>query len=214
MYQTRMIATALFAAHAVFALPITVLNPSFETFNALNNACAGADCAFNVAAVPDWQGGFVTGSFRPGTNTLYFDSLPDGIIVGYASDGALSQTVSETVQDGVTYTLLVDLGNRKDLNPFGSISLTIGGNAPIFGTGPAIPEGGFATYTVSYTGIPADIGKSIQISLFAGGTGAFYDNVRLSNSLTAPEPIPEPSSIALTAMGCGLLAVVRKRRRR
>lgn len=213
--MTRTIAAAVFAATTTaFAAPITVLNPSFETFNPLNIACPGTDCAYNVDTIPDWGGGPFTGSFRPGNNSLYFNSIPDGNIVAYVFDGELNQTVSETVQLGVTYTLQVDIGERKDRAPGGVAYLVIGTeeHGP---TGPVIPEGEFRTYTATYTGVAADVGKSIRISLrqtFANGT---FDNVRLSNSLPGPSPtpIPEPSSIALTGVAAGCLAAVRKLRR-
>jgi hypothetical protein len=202
----------LFACMAV-AGPIAVINHSFEEFETLVGGCAGTNCGFNLGPVPGWTASSGSGSFRPGTNTLYFDLVPDGSVTGYTSSGFLEQTVSETVAEGLLYTLLVEVGNRKDFAQTGTVALLIGG-VPIVADTVAAPEGGWATHTVMYTGLPGDVGKTIGIRLSSENQQGNYDNVRLSSSGdSATSPIPEPASLVLTAFGLAAVAVSRRRRR-
>jgi len=188
----------------VFATPITVANASFETTNPLDIPCLGTGCAFNTAAIPGWFNtpGGNTGSWQPGNpaNTFYFDTIPDGNTVGYSSGQLIYQDVSEVVQLGVTYTLLVEVGNRKDFPQAGIVQLFIGGinqpgNTIVTATGGTAVEGGWTTFTATYTGIAADVGKFITIGLRANNLGGDFDNMRLSSSTAAT--VPEPSSLWL-----------------
>jgi hypothetical protein len=192
------------------AAVISVNNASFETFNPLNQTGCGANCAFNVASIPGWVNGGTSGSFRPGNpaNTTYFDSIPDGEIIAYSNDSTITQTVAATVQAGLLYTLMVDVGNRKEQNFTGSVELLIGSTV-IAATGVAAPEGAFSTYTALYTGLLADVGKSITIRLSSAGAQGNFDNVRLSDSTGSL--VPEPATIGLMGLAVGLLAFSRKR---
>lgn len=193
------------------AAPIFVANSSFETLpvGGLPNGGCGANCLWSDASsgIPGWNVGSQSGLFQPGSafgNTAYFNFVPDGITVAWVDQGSITQTTAATVQLGVTYSLLVEVGRRTDLLGVGSIHLVIGGSTLILGTGSTPAVGGWSTYTATYTGLAGDVGKSIGIALNAGTQGD-YDNVRLNNN------IPEPAT--WTLIGAGVLALAARKRR-
>ena len=99
--------------------PIFVNNFSFETLPAggLPEGC-GVGCTYSTGAIPGWSGGTgLFGQFQPGTP--WFTTPPsDGSATMAWSQGlTIAQTVLPTVQLGVTYTLMVDLGLRLDPGP-------------------------------------------------------------------------------------------------
>src|SRR5262249_52459734 len=157
------------------------------------NSC-GAGCSFSTAVqgIPGWNVGFVDGVAQVGGSGALFNFIPDGATVAYADDGGITQTTSATVQLGVTYTLLVDIGLRKDRSAIGTANLVIGGTTLIAATGVTPASGNWSTFTATYVGLAGDVGKTIGIALNPASQGD-YDNVRLSDNLTAA-PAPEPSS--------------------
>ncbi|MCC6536493.1 MAG: PEP-CTERM sorting domain-containing protein [Bryobacterales bacterium] len=209
----QLLLTTVLAAGISRAAVITVNNASFETFNPLNLACAGAGCAFNTALIPGWtNSGGNNGSWQPGNpaNTNYFDFLPDGVTIAYSNSGAISQTVTETAVAGVTYTLMVDIGNRKDLVPTGGAQLLVGANT-INAAGGNLAEGGWTTFTATYTAQAGDAGQAIVIRLITDGAQADFDNVRLSDSVTRGGDVPEPGTLVLMGAGLSAVALVRRR---
>jgi MYXO-CTERM domain-containing protein len=205
---------AFLAASTAVASPLLVNNFSFETLAAggLPFGC-GTSCSYSTDLIPGWTiTGSQTGQFKPGppSTTTYFNSVPDGTTIAYTSGGSISQTVAPLVQLGVVYTLMVDVGVRKDIgfDP-GSEALIINGNS-YFATGVPATPGNFSTFTVTYTGLAADVGKSITIQLIAGGSQGDWDNVRLSDS--TPTGLPEPASALMALTALALLGVVRRKR--
>lgn len=192
-----------------FAAPITVNNFSFEALPAggLPADLCGAGCSYS-GTILGWTrpvgGG---GQFQPGShvsNFRYFDYIPDGITIAYNNGGTISQTVGATVELGVVYTLQVDQGERHDsTNPGTSVQLLIGSNAPVIATGTAPVAGGWSTYTATYTGLAADVGKPITIALYSPGVQGLWDNVRLDASQAA---IPVSTPATLPLVGAGLAA--------
>lgn len=200
-----------------FATPITVNNFSFEALPAggLPFGGCGAGCAWSSFSrdsshsIPGWtQTVFAgdSGQFQPGShvsNFRFFDYIPDGITIAASDGGIISQTVGATVELGVIYTLQVDQGMRYDyLNPGTSVQLLIG-NVPITATGTAPVAGGWSTYTATYTGLAADVGKTITIALHSPGIQGQWDNVRLDASQAA---IPVSTPATLPLVGAGLAA--------
>lgn len=206
----------LLQAAALHATSLTVTNPSFETLPAggLSFAC-GTGCSFSagVGAIPGWTNSATGGEFQPGepTNTTFFNvRASDGTpTIAYTDSGTISQVVGATVQTGVVYILLVDIGRRNDVAFDGTADLLINGvRYAAIGTAPS--AGNWATFTATYTGLTADAGKSITIELNTTGMEGDFDNVRLSdNTGTAT---PEPGTLML--MGSGLLGLAGFVRRR
>ena len=201
----------LFAATGL-ADVIPVVNGSFETLpgTGLPNGC-GTGCAYSTGAIPDWT--FTSGSggqFQPGA-AGYFTTLSDGPTSAYSNGGVISQTVAETVQVGVTYTLLVDLGFRTDKSVAfdGSADLLVNGNH-YAAVGSTPTRGNWSTFTATYTGLSADAGDSITIELNSSGTQGNYDNVRLFDSNNS---LPEPSYAGMLVMGLAGLMMLALRRR-
>lgn len=179
----------LVAAKA-WAAPIPVNNPSFEQLptGGLPNGC-GAGCSYNEDFIPGWINtpfaglGLASGQFRPGTNTgntTYFNSLSDGPTSAYTSDGCIEQTVGVTVQTGVTYTLVVDVGWRNDAGPTGVPRLRVN-NIYYDAVGTAV-QGGWGAFTATYVGRAQDAGSAITICLNSVSFQGNFDNVRLSDS--------------------------------
>ncbi len=213
MYKNLICLLAL--AGSLGAAPVTVNNFSFEDFNPLTIGC-GTDCAFNITTIPGWTGSGSSGSFQPGnpSNTDYFDFIPNGAIVAYTNSNAISQVVGNVVAN-TTYTLLVEVGNRKDRNfpAAGIVKLLVGATeytaAPV-----AVAEGGWSTFSVVYSALASDVGQALTIRLSASEAQGNFDNVRL-NAEVSPNgnsPVPEPAGLG--AVGLGLLAVARRYRRR
>ena len=203
--------TGLTLASNAEAAIITVINPSFETLpvGGLPLGC-GVNCSYSATSIPGWTTGAAVGQFRPGApiNTTYFNTLSDGPTSAYSNGGTISQIVAPTVQLGVLYTLLVDIGWRKDQSGSGTAALTIGGT-PILATGTLI-QGTFQTFTATYTGLAADVGKTIGVLLSrTAGSQANFDNVRLSDSIGSA--VPEPGTIGMMAAGLGALLVMRRK---
>jgi len=195
---------------AGFASSIFVSNASFETLPAGGLTLAGyAGGVYSIGPIPGWVNGGTSGQFQPGgpagtVPNAYYNTLDTGPTEAYTNGGTISQTVGATVQVGVVYTLLVDLGARLDEGFTGVADLLINGNQ-YFATGTPI-LGGFATFTAIYTGVAADAGDSITIELSDPtftGQGDF-DNVRLSNNLSS---VPEPATCLTCLAGLALAAL-------
>jgi len=206
---------SLFGTFSMAANPIFVSNFSFETLpvGGLPNDGCGTGCFYSTGAIPGWTGSTATsGQFQPGTqlgNTTYFGTLSDGNTSTFTNGPILTHTVIPTVQLGVIYTFMVDLGRRKDSLFLGAADLLINGNR-ILATGTAPTSGNWSTFTATYTGLSADINQPITIELRTTGFEANFDNVRLSNNLTG---IPEPAGVTLLGLGLVGLAVFSRRKR-
>jgi len=198
---------------ATYASTITVLNPSFEQLpsGGLTNTC-GTGCSFGPG-VPGWTTTGADGEFRPGapTNKTIFNTIPDGTTIAYSNGGTTSQIVTPTVVAGEIYTLTVDVGVRKGGSDPGSEALVINGHTYL-ATGTLPVGGNWATFTATYTGKAADVGKSIEILLSSPGVQADWDNVKLSG--VPGSDVPETTTSLLLGTGLALLGLVARRKRR
>jgi hypothetical protein len=204
----------LFTALGLSA-PITVQNASFETASGYSScAFIGAGCQFTVAAPNGWgaTGSSLTfGVLDPGTTTNLLNSVPDGVNVAYHNGGTLFQTVTPTALPGLTYTLLVDVGLRKDFPHVGIVELLIGSTV-ITATGTNPTSGDWSTFQAQYTASLADLGEAITIRLRSTAAQAVFDNVRLDATEASDPAIPEPSTMALVGLGAlGMVAWARRK---
>ncbi|MDX2269275.1 MAG: hypothetical protein NW208_14300 [Bryobacter sp.] len=92
------------------------------------------------------------------------DVVPDGSNVAFNNGGTLSQVLADTALAGVTYTLLVDVGLRKDFPSVGIVELVIGSTV-ITATGTAPTLGNFSTYQAQFNATSANLGEAIEIRL-------------------------------------------------
>jgi hypothetical protein len=195
--------------------PITVLNHSFETASGYTSCSnLGAGCQFTIGGTTNWSstGGTQVGILNPGSTTNLLNSVPDGSNVAYANAGTLSQTVAATALAGFTYTLLVDVGLRKDFPSVGIVELLVGSNV-VTATGINPTSGNFSTFQAQFNATSAELGQAITIRLTSVGTQAIFDDVRLDATGTSAPGIPEPGTMALVGLG-GLGMAVWARRKR
>jgi len=203
------------------ANPITVNNFSFEALpvGGLTNTNCGVACAYSMnTLIPGWTAaapaGQNYGQWQPGSssgNTQYLDYVPNGSTVAYSDAGTISQSVGTISAANLLYTLLVDVGLRKDPGrpvTLGQVALIVD-SMPIMASvvGAAPVAGGFSTYMATFTSSVADIGKPIVIQLSSTAYQGVFDNVRLFDSA------PEPATTVLVGFGIGAVALLARRRR-
>jgi hypothetical protein len=199
-----------------------VIDPFFvgdPMFNSDNSTCSGGllPCGpYNignydggtVSALPDWTVNSLAGFFAPIFYTSpVFPTPPPGGGDYYAfaeADGTISQEItSETILAGVTYTLDVYVGYPDNLGlgaPDPHVLLDIGGTLVAVGaTTGTLTEGTFVLYTATYTGTALTAGENLTIDLGNTSGTAMFSNVTLT------DPIPEPASFSMLALGIGLL---------
>ncbi len=193
-----------------FATPVTINNHSFET----PDLSTGATWTNTIT---DWTNTSAAG-------TSFIERIP-----GFSSDGAQhlgiqgGATVYQDVglfADNTTYTMTVNIGNRNNnFTRIGNTSTweildTLG---TVYASGVWDAEAGTADGTfgpdqsIVYS-TPASGGPTgaIRLALRQVGEGrSHWDNVRLDYTA-----VPEPSTLALLALGGGSLMMGRRRRRR
>jgi hypothetical protein len=213
-YNTSSLFTFLFilvlgsVAGPAWADVIPVQNASFEITNPLNIPCSiPANCNFNFGPIPDWTLTGAGGSWHPSA-AFYNLPLPDGSIVAFGNGGTISQTLSTSVLPNTGYTLSVDVGHRLDgyVTNY-TIAIYAGSKLldSLTGSNGAIPIGTFAEETLSFMS-GATAAGDLRIVLTSAGSQADFDNVRLMTDA------PEPASLSLLAVACGLILFVFRRR--
>lgn len=214
------------AAAGAGAAPLTVANPSFEdtTGTTIFNE-------FSFGPPPGWElyqfGVDTNGGVGP---TFFVGTLNPSITgSGGAGEYGLRQTLSATLQPNTVYTLQVAViniasgtavsGDFFDLSGFPGyrVDLLAGGSVLASDNNTlAIPEGGIATSTVTFTTGSTHLllGQLLGIRLVnlnqdvpGSDLEVDFDLVRLDAT-----PIPEPWPLGALATAAGLASLLRRRR--
>ena len=200
---------SLASASQSHAAQVLLVNPNFT---ANNNGSADNGLGFDqggAAEVPGWSQDLpVVDSGVADTGGLWSAELNQ-------DNGNVYQTSSHSILNGDMFTLTFDAKNafqgseitvvlyRLDSGPTTRTPLATR-NATVGNT--------FASFSLSYTALPADAGKPIGIEFFnasnvAGGESwASFDNFVLD-----VVSVPEPTSMAVLGSGLGVLALRRRR---
>ena len=194
-------ALSLIAASA-HAAPVLVNNHGFEERNLAPGGFDSLVPSGWVRAVNNSE----VGTFRPSIASWGYITS-EGNNLFYANGGFIQQTTSELLAIGGTYTLEVDVINRRNYFHGYTVQLLAGDTViaqDISGLTP--PVGGFLVSTLTYSPAANDplLGQPLTIRL--GGTiQANFDNVRLNS-----DGIPAPASVGAFALA-GVLAARRRR---
>jgi len=189
------------SATVLAAMPITVVNPSFEA-----DALGDGSISHTITGWQTTSGGG-DGVFNPSA-AQYPDGLPDGTNVAYTNlpGNFVSQTVTDVVEAGRIYTLRVQVG-RKVGESFAGYRVqlrTADDTILAEDDSTQTPAAGeFVPVTVTYRAEAGDpeLGEQLKIYLAAPGVQANFDDVHLDVSrdcLERPEgmvgwwPLDEP----------------------
>lgn len=219
----RTIALLLSTAACALAVPVTILNPSFETatlslgfgyanasqINGVNPTNGGTLANWTPlgAANPDYWFGALdplsnshpnwTFTWETGNNIAYVQQLSNS-----AGNIGLTQTLVDTLQPNTAYTLQVDVGRRLFTLPTWNYSVELWAGSTQLASAfsnPGMTANSVALETLSFiTGnTHSAMGQALQIRLMTNGarTEAFFDNVRLDAT-----GVPEPSTWALVGL--------------
>lgn len=226
------------AAIAMLALPVgavTVLNPSFEanalgdgavvvgatSWTTITNSNINLSNGVTFDPVDPWfTGTNGTGTPMGGAGENVF-SVAVNVGVGNANvNRGLSQTLTDTITAGTTYTMTVAVGDYKnklaldfqlDLAYFNGTSTVL--LASYFGAAAELTSDRLTDFSVSFTALPLQsyLGQNLRIQIRGDqradglGENIAFDNVRVTSAL-----IPEPSTALLG--GLGMLVLLRRRR--
>lgn len=210
--STLVSCSVMMAANRAMALPITVVNPSFEADPYSDGGYSYTD------PVTGWTRSGSTVTVWNPTSTYFTQTgvIPDGdqVLVIDPNGTYITQVLSDTLTAGGSYTLTVGIGNRIGGTFSGfDIQLRAGGTVLAQAINTVSPsDDQFLDATVTFTAPigHAQIGQPLEIRfLQSGPPGATeFDFVRLDVTFT---PAPEPGSLLLAAAG---LAILRIRRRK
>lgn len=148
------------------------------------------------------------GAFHPniGPTGSFSNPVPDGVNTAWLNGGSATQQLAATLAADTTYTLMVEVGDRRD-NVFPGYSVALLAGGTVLASESALkPNDGFLTSVVSYTtaGSSPLFGRPLAIRLTANATQVNFDNVRLDASPVSA--VPEPGIWALLMAGIGVVA--------
>ena len=153
-------ASLMLGANLSYAYAVTVANASFEspTPDGTWTGTSGTTNGQWTGSVSGWTGaGAAAGTWHPGTGM--FASIPDGSQVAYlGANSSISQTTTEFLKAGYTYTLSAMVGTRDNAPLDGldatfsgaKIELLADGNVLKSATSGTPTQGGWVTVTLDY----------------------------------------------------------------
>ncbi|MDH3397896.1 MAG: hypothetical protein OEM81_08720, partial [Acidimicrobiia bacterium] len=166
--------------------PLTVVNAGFED-NVLDDGAFTSSFAAGWTVLSTPAGG--AGAFNPSTAHLTGQAA-EGSNTAYSNGGTISQTLTNTLTEGSTYELSVQVGDRLDTAfPGYTVELWAGGTmlASADQTDlPVVPNDGWVTANVTYEALTGDpqLGQPLEIRLTSAGTQTNFDAVQLT--VTSP----------------------------
>ena len=236
-------AFALAFSAVAWAVPITVLNPSFESAILPINGGNGPFSQLIASPAFGTVGGTLTswiasstdnnanaGGFDPspgGSNwtTKWWDGNNIGYVQGFfAGTGtqvvSLSQTLSATLLAGTVYTLTVDVG-RRSAAPASNYSIQLFAGANLLATANnlfALPPNSFGTDSATYSSPAGDplAGQALRIVLSTNNVlGGFHESFFDNVRLDAVPPAgTAPEPGTAILLPAGFLAYLWRRSKR
>lgn len=200
--SSALLALTLAASMSANAAPVSIVNPSFE-----HQVLADGAWTSGSGQMYGWIQS--TGGVINPTTANFSNPVPDGNNTAWLNSSSATQTLSTALTANMAYTLMVDVGDRKDGNfPGYRVSLWAGNNL-LASESSLVPNDGFLTSTVNYTALAGNpfLGQALKIELHSNGIQVNFDNVRLDVS-----PVPEPETYALMLAGLGLVGFAVRRR--
>ena len=190
------------------AVPLTVLNPSFES-PALDVG------VYTVGTAAGWTVTSDAGVWNPDPLFWFSSPVPGGDQVAWSNGGTFSQTLSATLQSDTSYTLTVAVGAQL-YAPFAGYQVALYAGSTLLGSESSLSPapGTFLTSTLIFTSASSDpsAGQPLRIELSSSsGFQTDFDTVSL-DAAAASAPVPEPATLSL--LGMGLLCVGRSRLKR
>ena len=208
--------------------PIAIVNPSFEA-DTTPNGSSGSQDYWYYGSFTGWTFNGVGGGgwYHPstleypggGNSSTAATGIPDGSQVAFLQGGAgLKQILTTNLVSNAAYTLTFYVGQRADvaLPANYSVELLAGSSVLASAADPVNPAAGtFGLGSLTFTSQFFDphAGLPLAIVLSMGGGSGFvnFDNLGLSVVTDANIFVPEPSGVALLAVG--LIAVFFSSRR-
>jgi hypothetical protein len=181
----RLLLALLFACPLAAQTPVTIQNPSFETFNALTT-CNSSNC-YNTGPIPSWKGSGGSVQFT----SLIYSAMCDGPTVAYSNGGTLTQDLGISAQSNGTYSLNVCVGHRLDGYAATATIQLLAGTTSLCSLSvneANITAGTFSKQTLSCPTTTAPTGD-LTISLGCSTAQCDFDAVSLTFQPTNP-PLP------------------------
>ena len=183
-FSSILLTLALITGYAQ-AVEIEVINPSFEDYLLVGGYYTSSGEGL-IGYGWEVEEGIQVGVYRPSVSV--FPSIPDSLNTAYSHGPVISQVLSAVLEEGVDYTLTVEVGNPAGLEGFPGyrIQLWAGDSLLAEDDNTLTPaEGEFMTSTVEYSSPLGDLnaGQPLEIRLVSLGAEVNFDLIQLHDNL-------------------------------